>query len=717
MAFATLATPAVAQASQDKASDEIVVTAQQRQKQVVSDGSVGVLGDKSALETPFNVTSYTAQLVLDQQAETLGDVLENEPSVRTTQGFGNQAELFVIRGFALNGDDVAMDGLFGITPRQLVSPELYERVQVLNGANAFLFGAAPGGSGVGGSINLIPKRATKTLLRATASYSQESVFGGNVDLGTRFGDEDTFGIRVNGVYRSGDSPIDRERRRVGVAGAGFDVRRGPVRFTLDFGYEDQRVHVPRPQVRLANSGVAVPRVPGSTANYAQNWAFTKLRDVYALARVEADLAPGLLAYASGGFRDGREEGDYATITLTNGATGAGTQSRLYVPREDNNEAGQAGVRGSFEAFGVSHEVNAGGSANWQENRNAFASGSFPAASRTPCGAAATAFCTNLYNPVLVPRPADSGAQGNFRDPPRVSRTVFKSLFLSDTLGFAQDRVLLTVGARRQWLDIDSYARLTGLRTARYEKAATTPVIGIAVRPTETFTVYANRIEALVQGPTAPNNANTLNAGEIFAPFRSKQYEVGGKLAVRGLTATLAFFQTRQPNSFNQPTPTATNPAALTFVVEGQQRNRGIELSLNGEPAEGVRIIGGLAINDAKQVRTLNGTNDGNKAIGVPDYQANVGVEVVPPFLKAATLTARMVKTGEQFVDVGNLQRLRGWTRFDLGARYVVVANGHPVTLRLSAENIDNRRFWYSAFGGYLVQGGPRTIKASATFEY
>ena len=287
MVFATLATPALSEAVRDESANEIVVSAQQGQKQVVSDGSVGVLGNKSALETPFNVTSYTAQLVLDQQAETLGDVLENEPSVRTTQGFGNQAELFVIRGFALNGDDVAMDGLFGITPRQLVSPELYERVQVLNGANAFLFGAAPGGSGVGGSINLIPKRATKTLLRATASYSEGSIFGGNVDLGTRFGDDDMFGIRVNGVYRSGDSAVDRERRRVGVAGAGFDVRRGPVRFTLDAGYEDQRAYEPRPQVRLANSGVAVPRVPGARANYAQHWAFTKLRDVYALARIEA----------------------------------------------------------------------------------------------------------------------------------------------------------------------------------------------------------------------------------------------------------------------------------------------------------------------------------------------------------------------------------------------------------------------------------------------
>ncbi|RYF05814.1 MAG: TonB-dependent receptor, partial [Oxalobacteraceae bacterium] len=170
VAIASIATVSHAQerVQTPPTDEEIVVTAQQQRPQVTSEGSLGALGDRSALETPFNVRNYTAQLILDQQAETLGEVLENDPSVRITQGFGNQSELFVIRGFPLAGDDVALDGLYGITPRQLVSPELYDRVQVLNGSSAFLFGAAPGGSGLGGGINLIPKRAEKTLMRATA---------------------------------------------------------------------------------------------------------------------------------------------------------------------------------------------------------------------------------------------------------------------------------------------------------------------------------------------------------------------------------------------------------------------------------------------------------------------------------------------------------------------------------------------------------------------
>ncbi|MDB5675790.1 MAG: hypothetical protein JWM65_2772 [Sphingomonas bacterium] len=55
---------------------------------MVSDGNVGVLGAQDALSTPFNITTYTAQLILDQQSETIGEVLENDPAVRTTFGSG-----------------------------------------------------------------------------------------------------------------------------------------------------------------------------------------------------------------------------------------------------------------------------------------------------------------------------------------------------------------------------------------------------------------------------------------------------------------------------------------------------------------------------------------------------------------------------------------------------------------------------------------------------
>ncbi|HSI19314.1 MAG TPA: TonB-dependent receptor, partial [Sphingomonas sp.] len=363
-----------------------------------------------------------------------------------------------------------------------------------------------------------------------------------------------------------------------------------------------------------------------------------------------------------------------------------------------------------------------------DNRNSFTFGTFDASLRTGCGiaaATATSFCTNLYNAPQVPKPANAtlpSSGGSLTDLPHVATSEFCSVFLSDTIGFLDDRQMITGGVRRQWMVIDAWNRGTLQRTTRYDRARTTPVIGVVVKPTEHFSLYANRIEGLAQGPVAPITT-TVNPGEVFAPFHSVQYEAGGKLQIHGLTATVAVYQTKQPNSYTAITPIPGNATATTFFVDGEQRNRGIELSFNGEPSRFIRLIGGATFNEAKVTSgLLNPTPPavtlvGKTAVGVPDFQANLGTEVVLPFLPKMTVTGRVVVTGKQWIDAANTQRLPGWTRFDLGARYVFVAASHPITLRVSAENIDNRRYWYSAFGGYLVQGSQRTVKASVTFEY
>ena len=108
-----LASPLAAQETADAREQDdatIIVTAQRaNQTGVRQGGSAGVLGDKPAEDLPFSVRSYNSALILNQQPQTLGQVLENDPTIRTTTGFGIAGELFNIRGFALAGDDVGYD--------------------------------------------------------------------------------------------------------------------------------------------------------------------------------------------------------------------------------------------------------------------------------------------------------------------------------------------------------------------------------------------------------------------------------------------------------------------------------------------------------------------------------------------------------------------------------------------------------------------------------
>jgi len=691
---------------------DIVVTAQrENETQVLRQGSLGALGSKDALQVPFAIKGYSETLILNQQPLTLGQVLENDPSVRTSLGFGNASEQFIIRGFPLYGEDIAIDGLYGVTPRQLVSPELYDQVQILNGASAFLFGAAPGGTALGGTVNLQPKRAKdQPINRLTVNYQSDAHFGGAFDFSRRFGEESQFGVRINGAGRAGDTAINDEFRSSVVTGAAFDWRSDRARLSLDLAFQRVKVRHMRPMVQLANTVTALPDVPDADSNYGQDWNYTTIRDVFGIVKFEYDISDDILFYSAAGARDTAERGQYQSFTVVNAATGAARVTGSTIPRNDNNEAAQVGVRGKFATGPITHEFNLGGSHSRYVNRNAY--GFSPSV---------TAPNTSLYDPVDLAVPNFNGGLqgGNRADPFPVNRTRLTSFFVSDTIGAFDHKVELTVGLRRQQIHVRTYRANAvtapapmpaGSLSVEYKESATTPVVGLVIRPAETVSLYANRIEGLVQGPIA--GAGTINAGEVFAPFKTVQYEVGGKLAMGRFNASLALFQTDRPQTLNETTDTFPR-----FTLNGQQRNKGVELSLDGEPVDGLRVIAGLSVTDAKQRRTTNGTYDGNNAIGVPEYTANANVEWDLAFLPGVTLTGRVMQTGRQMVNLANTLELPEWTRFDLGARYVVAVADKPVTFRFNVDNVANKRYWASSLGGYLVQGMPRVFKTSATVEF
>lgn len=721
LALATaLVAPALALAAhaQDSASieDSIVVTAQRaNQSGVEQGGSAGVLGDKPAEDLPFSLRSYNSALILNQQPQTLGQVLENDPTIRTTTGFGIAGELFVIRGYALSGDDIGYDGLYGIMPRQLVAPELYDQVQVLNGSSAFLNGAAPGGSGIGGSVNLIPKRASdEEISRITLGYTGPEHVGGSFDVGRRMGANGEWGIRINGAARRGDASIDDEFRSTYVLGGAIDYNSGPLRMALDLAYQRVKVAHFRPKLRV-NSLTVIPDVPDADTNFGQPWQYTTLRDVFGQLRAEYDLADNVMVYAAFGARDGAEEGVYSTPTLLN-AAGDISVSSSFIPRTDNNEAATAGLRARLQAGSMSHEINLGGSLNWLVNRNAF---EFYAVS---------AELNNLYDPVEVtPSTTVTFVGGNLADPFPISRGRLASAFLSDTIGLWDDRVLLTGGLRLQSIISKSYSNVTGLLSGEYSEDRLTPVVGLVVKPVEGLSLYANRIEALVQGAAAPaSGANpnggaalpVSNAGEVLPPFVSTQYEIGGKLSLGRMDLSVALFQIDRETSILRLDP--DQPGFLEFGPFGIQRNSGIEFTLAGELADGLRLIAGGSLIDTSLRRTQNGVNEGNKAVGVPEYMLNANLEWDVPFAPALTLTGRVVHTGEQAANITNTLTLDSWSRVDLGARYVTLLGKNPVTFRINVDNVTDNAYWASAFDSFrpdLLLSTPRTFKASATIDF
>ncbi|HAT7514052.1 TPA: TonB-dependent receptor plug domain-containing protein, partial [Kluyvera ascorbata] len=336
--------------------------------QIAHGGRLGMLGEQKAMDVPFNVIGYTSKLVQDQQAKTVADVVKNDAGVQAVQGYGNFAETYRIRGFKLDGDDMTMGGLSGVVPRQVMDTQMLERIEVFKGANALVNGAAS--SGVGGMINLEPKRAEDIpTTRLGVDYTSDSQVGGSLDLGRRFGDDNQFGARVNVLHREGEGRIDNDKRRTTLASLGLDYRGDRLRSSLDFGYQKKNFHGGEMGVGVANIA-AIPAVPDATKSYAQKWGFSDIENEFGMVKTEYDLTDNWTTYAGLGAQHAHEIGTYAAPKLTN-VNGNATVGRLDTNRIIDSFSGMGGIRGSFNTGVVSHKVNVGYSAQIRRDATAW----------------------------------------------------------------------------------------------------------------------------------------------------------------------------------------------------------------------------------------------------------------------------------------------------------------------------------------------------------
>ncbi len=661
--------------------------------QVARGGRLGLLGNVDIMDTPFNSMNYTQALIQDQQARSVADVVQNDPSVRVARGFGNYQELYVIRGFALNSDDLAYNGLYGMLPRQFVASELLERVEVLRGANSFVNGAAPGGGAIGGAINLLPKRAPNApLTQLTMGIESGGQGYLALDAARRFGEGDRLGVRVNAVRRDGDTAVDREGRELSLYSIGVDYRGRGYRLSADVGHQDHQLTGARPSVTMA-AGVPVIAAPDSSSNYAQPWTFSGERDTFGTLRGEIDLPGGATAWAALGLRSGDESNIISSPTVT-AANGNATMTRFDNVREDKVRTGEVGVRTILATGAVSHKLSASVSGFHSESKNAYGMSDF------------AGFASNIYRPVDAAAPPSSFFTGGRMDNPLLTqKSILSSVAIADTLGLLDERLLVTVGARYQKLKDYGYDYGTGAPNATYEEGELTPVAGIVYKPVKTVSVYANYSEALQKGPVA-FGADIVNQGEVFAPFVSRQKEAGVKVDGGKLGLSAAVFSTSRPSGA---------VVDRRFGIYGAQRNRGLELSVFGTPMQGLRLLGGLTLLDAEQ-RT-----SGKDVIGVPVAQLNLGADWTVPGMPGLSLNARALHTSKQYADDANTQRLPSWSRLDLGANYITRFMDRDVTLRARIDNVTDKNYWASAGGypgfGYLVQGAPRTVAVSATVDF
>lgn len=649
--------------------------------QAATGARLGVLGNRDILDAPVSINAYTEQLIQDQQARTVGEVLQNDPAVRYTTNSGHMLEHFRIRGLDVNGPSVALNGLFGLAPKGHIPTEFLERVEVLRGPSALLGGMAPD-TNLGGTVNLVTKRATaEPITTLSTSYSSKSYGEAHVDIGRRFGEEQRLGLRFNGAYGTGDTGVADQKKGRQLGAIALDYKGDGWKLALDAYSSREKIENGSPGMyglatrrgNVVGLGQLVD-VPDSDSNMFRGTHGT-FKDTGFMLRGDIDLTDNLSAYASMGAANSRGQGlMFGTRVIVTKPDGSAKGYVYNVDTINHSRVAETGLRGHFNTGSIRHDVTA--------------SASFLTYKDGSSNTANQGWDQNIYDPVTP----------NFPDAPDVpdftTDNILSSYALTDTLDMMDGKVLLTLGARLQRVK---------QKGSNYDESRISPSVGLVVKPWgENTSLYANYMEGLSPGQVV--GVGYDNEGEAFKPLQTKQSEIGLKQRLGGYTHTLSAYQIERPTLIN-------SADGRRMTEGGKQRIQGLEWNMFGQITPTLNLLGGVAYTKAKQRDT------GKDSYGVPDWSANLGLEWLTP-VQGLSVGGRVVYTGRQWVDSANTLEIPSWVRYDLTAKYETRIARTPVTFNLYVENLANRNYWSGMFSdGYVMPSAPRTVRLAATFAF
>ena len=650
----------------------------------VGDVFAGALGNLSKQNTPFTIETYSEDYIANLQARSLGELTKFDAAISlSSNNLITENNAFSIRGINPDFDTgQKLDGMNFRSRAKDLPLEHLERVEILKGAGGFLYGfGAPGGI-----INYVLKRPTEEFEASVSTQIMDSgLLMAHGDVGGRIGPDDIFGYRVNVVSEAGDTYVDDGESYRKSASVAVDLRITPdLTWQADALISERKSYGGYFSISPTDTvGSVIDPIDGDkrlTPDWTRyesehmttgtdliwqlndNWN-NKLSYRYSTS-YRNPLMP--ILYVDG-------DGNYSA-TLFN-------YNNLFKSYHTQNV-----LSGVIETGSVTHNVVAGLSHTRTVSGNSTGIGQF----RIPLGSG------NLSSPVEFERPVGhlDKEDATFNYYSRVTR---KEVFLSDTLnvGDSWDFIL---GARYGSIE-DKYGD--------YKENEITPSIAAIYRPVEWISLYASYVEALEQGATAPNTAP--NAGEVFDPLVSKQYETGIKVDYDNWSANLAIFKLQKGLTHEDEND--------VFSQDGEAHYEGLELSTQAKINQQWLVGASAMWLDATNRKTTDKSLEGNPVHGVADKQFRLYSEYQVPN-KQLTFTGGAQYTSQRPLDTANQWHVGSVTLFDLGARYEIELNKQLLTLRLNVENLTDKAYWLTSAGSSsIAQGAPRTIKLGAQLDF
>jgi iron complex outermembrane recepter protein len=663
--------------------------------------SLGPLGNRKLLDTPFSITAVPQDLIENLQLKTVNDTLRYLPSVEIRNQQGFEVSRPQSRGF--QGSIVQatrLDGL-NIIGTTAIPAENLSGIQVLNGLAGALYGPAT----PAGVFNYTLKRPTDTPFASYTEYfDSNSVFTENIDVGGRTPDGKV-GYRFNVVHGQGESwaPESSTNRTLASGALDFHINDRTVVETSFSHYETNITGLPGSIVYFGSPKFPVlpSAVDPTRLGYGQPGAGTDLITNTGLVKVKHEINNDWNIEIGALYQDAVRNLFGITNTMTDNLGNYTVTKNFDAVPHFTIASNTASLNGRFDLFGFRNEVTIG--------TNGYFNGqySYENSIMTPLGS------SNLADPAVLPTQPIPYNGGQYESAILSNQTIITG----DTFHF-NDQWAVQGVVSTSFLHSASWAK-TGLMTSHNDTdGVVSPTVSLIYKPASQLTAYATFAKSVEQGEQAP--AGTTNVNAILAPYHDQEYEVGVKYAVTpGLLATFALFNMTRPLASNVVSP--TNSALQTFEVVGTQRNNGAELFLQGQVYQDLSVFGGVSYIDARLVNTGVAATNGRLVVGVPLFKTDVALDYHPAAWQGFALTGGVHAEGERAATNLNNSYAPPYATFDLGVRATRTFDKHIVTMRFQVLNVGNVFYYSSIADGNIVGspgantaylGTPRTFMAS-----
>ncbi|WP_374990454.1 TonB-dependent siderophore receptor [Pseudomonas sp. G34] len=667
--------------------------------------AVGGFNEAELLDTPAAVTVVSRQLIDDQQARLLSDVLSNDASVGEAYAPIGYYENFVVRGFSLNAANSYRLNGRSLVGEQNVALENKQQVELLKG----LSGLQSGVSEPGGLINYVTKRAENVRSLSVAS-NQDGERYLAADLGHWFGAEQQLGLRLNLAHEDIRSFVEHADGKRDFISLALDWNLSPnATLQLDADYQTREQHsVPGYQL-LGGTQVPSGIDPDKRLGH-QRWSKPVGIDSLNLGgrfeyRFDDDWKAAIDASRSqvviddySSFPYGCSPDSGCSDWLAHFSPEGGYDIYDYRSPDDTrrHDELQATLAGAFTTGTLGHELTVGSSAlrRTVDRREAV---------NVPIGFG------NIHDDPAEFAPTDVPLN------PRQRRLDSRQygLFFSDRISFDEHWQMLLGG--RQVRLIEEAFTSSGVSNRRTRRSEFLPNAALLYKPQADTTLYISYSKGLSLGGEAP--WFTTNSGETLAPTTSRQLEAGFKRDWQGLSLGAALFRIDQALQYSRP----DDNGELTYVQQGKQRNIGLELNASGQATDNLQLSASTAFIRARAIDSGSEAYEGHQAVNVPKVRASLAADYQIPGIQGLSLLGGLQYSASKYADPSGTVKVGDYTVFNLGSRYTTRIEGHETVLRLSVDNLFDKRYWRDTGAyqgdGYLFPGDPRTARLSATVSF